>query len=265
LRDLLRAEPPSHLVLPAADDENPDHWATHLFGASAAAQEALGSRPQIQTYLVHHEGWPGGFRWAGNDRLQPPRDLPPHRWTTLLLKPAERAAKRAALEAYASQTAVMGSRLRRFDRPNELFGDVATPPLPEGGMRRPQPVPGGELIVGRQEERFTAQLRLKGGDWTGARFHVHVLTAGGKVRWEFRSGAPAPPGCESRRRAPDTWEVSVPLPPAAARIEGIWVGAERYPPGGPPENLGWSFYEPARPPQSKITPSAAERSRARAA
>jgi LmbE family N-acetylglucosaminyl deacetylase len=265
LRVLLRSEQPSILCLPAAQEGTADHWAAHLFGISALAQAGMLGRVRVLTYLVHHEGWPGWFRWPGHDTLEPPRDLPPASWTRFPLGAPERQAKRAALEEYRTQTAVMGGRLRRFDRANELFAPLAVPTLP----RHPDEtaassLEGGELAVSRRGDRLQARFCLNHGEWRAARLHLHLLTPAGKVRWDFLPDAPPPRGGESRIQG-RAWEVAVPLPAEGTPFWGLWVGAERYPEGRPVEDLGWIFYSAPSADQSKMTPRAAERSRARAA
>jgi LmbE family N-acetylglucosaminyl deacetylase len=264
LRALLSAERPTTLCLPAAEEGTADHWSAHLFGISALAQAGMLGRVRVLTYLVHHDDWPGWFRWPGHDTLQPPGDLPPASWRSFPLTGAEQAAKRAALEEYHTQTAVMGGRLRRFNRPNELFAPLVVHDLPAAAdLPAGHAVPAGKIVLLQQGERLQARFALRRGGWGGAQFHLHLLTREGKVRWDFRPGVPPPAGGESRVQD-GTWEVSVPLP-AETPLCGVWVGAERFPPGGPPENLGWLFYAPPRPDQSKITPRASVRSRASAA
>ncbi|MEW9624816.1 PIG-L deacetylase family protein [Rhodanobacter geophilus] len=88
---------PDLVAVPALGDRHPDHGAAHVLVRLALAR--LGRSPVLLGYLVH-----------GRDEGRP---LPGQAGT-----PAQQAAKRQALGAYASQLALSGGRLRQLaERP----------------------------------------------------------------------------------------------------------------------------------------------------
>ncbi|HUE30942.1 MAG TPA: PIG-L family deacetylase [Verrucomicrobiae bacterium] len=124
----LRTFRPTVVVIPHPYDAHLDHAHASYFVIDAldALQTAhvLPERILVLTYLVHHPTWPSAG--SDRDRLAPPsvRETPDTLWTGIDLTPAELAAKEAALGEYRTQLPVLGDLLRRFCRPNELYGRV---------------------------------------------------------------------------------------------------------------------------------------------
>lgn len=103
-RALIEAERPTVLVLPDLVDRHPDHSAMHVL-AELAFQRLPGAlRPACLGYLLHGRSRPGVPRRA-----------------VFTLTGAERARKRQAIEAHASQTALSGQRLLRSAAESETF------------------------------------------------------------------------------------------------------------------------------------------------
>lgn len=96
----LRAWCPNVVVLPDLGDHHPDHGVAHVLARLALAREALS--PLLLTYLVH------GGATAGSGEA-------------LAIAPAHQAAKRQALEAHTSQTALSGTRMRQWVERPEAF------------------------------------------------------------------------------------------------------------------------------------------------
>jgi LmbE family N-acetylglucosaminyl deacetylase len=122
---ILVASQPTVVAIPAQDDRHPDHCATAIFAneaVDAVTRTHRLARPRLLQYLVHADRWP-----AVDEPPDSPLSSPTtvaasaQSWRTLALTPEERAAKRRALDAYATQTLVMSSFFRAFARPNELF------------------------------------------------------------------------------------------------------------------------------------------------
>lgn len=145
---------PDLVALPALGDRHPDHGAAHVLVRMALAR--LGGAPALLSYLVHG-------RDDGQAACEPGM-------------PAQQAAKRQALEAYASQLALSGGRLRRLAERAECHARVATaPPGPVRALPwRPSPLlwPRLRLVVAgargpvRQWPWHAAPLRRDGqGGW----------------------------------------------------------------------------------------------------
>src|SRR5262249_24521686 len=117
---------PTLVVLPHPDDVHPDHAATARFVVEAVdrlrTRHVLSRDVGPLAYMVHDPIWPPTA--AETPTLPPPSRIHDTHWVALPLSPAEQTAKVAALHEYASQLAVMPDLLRRFLRPNELFGRV---------------------------------------------------------------------------------------------------------------------------------------------
>jgi LmbE family N-acetylglucosaminyl deacetylase len=114
-------------------DTHPDHWAAYAY--TRAALESLRLRPNAQawargiqflTFLVHRGLWPAPHGYHPDASLSPPAALMGigTRWVQMPLDARARAAKKAALARYASQTVFTPHYLRGFLRRNELFGIV---------------------------------------------------------------------------------------------------------------------------------------------
>jgi len=131
---ILTANDSTLIALPHPEDHHPEHCATSIFVREALAALAAGhpSRPapRVLYYLVHHHGWPD-LDEDPRAPLRPPADFRGEgQWHSLTLTVTEAAAKRRALDAYASQMEVMPRFLKAFARPNELFveGRITSPP-----------------------------------------------------------------------------------------------------------------------------------------
>jgi LmbE family N-acetylglucosaminyl deacetylase len=99
----LRAWCPNVVVLPDLGDRHPDHGAAHVLARLAMARESLA--PTLLTYLVH------GGAMAGAGEI-------------LKIDPVHQDAKRRAMEAHASQTALSGTRMRQLIERPEAFTRV---------------------------------------------------------------------------------------------------------------------------------------------
>ena len=117
---------PTVVILPHPDDVHPDHAATARFVVEAVdrlqTRHVLSQDVEMLAYLVHDPAWPP--RVEETPTLPPPARIHDTHWVALPLSQAEQAAKKAALHEYGSQLAVMPDLLKRFLRPNELFGRV---------------------------------------------------------------------------------------------------------------------------------------------
>ncbi len=131
IKDLIRKYKPTDLYVTHPLDEHPDHSAASSFVTLALAQmqmsdPTLTSNCHLHYYLVHRGDWPvpqGLFR---KKSLTPPAEMADldTRWSALPLTPHEENRKIAAIDQYASQTALMKRFLLSFVRTNEIFGDL---------------------------------------------------------------------------------------------------------------------------------------------
>ena len=124
---LLRDFKPSVVVMPHPYDTHADHVHTAYFVTEALtslqAEHVLPARVTVLTYLVHHGWWPA-TRGPDFDRMYPLATVPDTVWVETELSPAEREAKRVALEEYKTQLEVMNGFLRSFVTRNEIFATV---------------------------------------------------------------------------------------------------------------------------------------------
>lgn len=106
----IEAFAPTSILLPALDDDHPDHSALHVMTELAALRDGVACARHA--YVVHGCG----------------RDPAPEADVLRL------ARKRAALEAYASQLSLSRARLERYVTRTERFVAVASPPsVPNDG------------------------------------------------------------------------------------------------------------------------------------
>ncbi|HZP47674.1 MAG TPA: PIG-L family deacetylase [Vicinamibacterales bacterium] len=107
LQQIIARFKPTIVVIPAPADEHPDHCSTHRF-----VTRALGDRPSARVlhYVIHGRQ--------------------PDRAEALALTRRETAAKRRAIEAYRSQTLIIGDFMRKFENGRELFVEDDPSPLP---------------------------------------------------------------------------------------------------------------------------------------
>ena len=97
LQGIITQFKPTLIVLPSPADEHPDHCSTHLF-----LTRALGaSHARVLHYVIHGKQ--------------------PESVETLALSPREAEKKRRAIEAYRTQTLVIGDFMRTFETGRELF------------------------------------------------------------------------------------------------------------------------------------------------
>lgn len=123
---LLERLQPTLVLAPHPADTHADHRHASYFVTEALekahANALLDADVDVLTYLIHDHVWPPA---ATTVRRLPAPPLADTRWLELRLTPAERWAKDAALAAHASQLAVMPELMRKFLRPNELYGRLA--------------------------------------------------------------------------------------------------------------------------------------------
>lgn len=123
LSRLLDRIQPTRVLAPAPQDHHGDH---HTLGVLVGRLlTRRGGESRLSYWVVH-----GGLEWPlpkGEHpalTLQPAplaRSLP---WTRLGLSPQEQARKRSAMQAYRTQTAVLGRFMAAFDRRNELLSPL---------------------------------------------------------------------------------------------------------------------------------------------
>jgi LmbE family N-acetylglucosaminyl deacetylase len=126
IRRVLTDFQPNLLILPASNDQHPDHWATYHFVRQALVElERKHQRwkPVILTYLVHFGQWPIGQGSGAGLILRPPRGFLGRKgdWLSFSLNPGEVEIKRKAILQHQTQVLVMGRFLLSFARGNELF------------------------------------------------------------------------------------------------------------------------------------------------
>ena len=100
---------PTLMVFPALEDRHPDHAAAHVMARLALSGSIV--RPRALAYLVHQATQ--GVGSVTN--------------IVMAATAAQRAAKLAALEAYGSQLALSGGRLRDMTRRPELYAPIGAP------------------------------------------------------------------------------------------------------------------------------------------
>ncbi len=104
MRGLVERACPTLLVLPDLVDRHPDHSALHVLMEMVFQGLPADARPECLGYLLHGRSRPGVRRRA-----------------VFALDGDERARKRVAIEAHASQTALSRGRLMRFAAQTEAF------------------------------------------------------------------------------------------------------------------------------------------------
>ena len=135
LTDILERFRPTAVLAPHPQDTHPDHWASHAFvSAALAGQRARGIEQNAAffRYMIHRGSWhviPSVSR--GNPML-PPRDLltGDSIWHNFSLGAQAVIGKEMAVRLYESQYRLMGTYLRNFVRPNELFAVLGNKVLP---------------------------------------------------------------------------------------------------------------------------------------
>lgn len=132
---------PNLIVAPGLHDLHPDHQATGLFvrfalerARARGEQWVMGAR--YYEYAVHHEEWKEGRARNTLAALRVPAELADQAgpWVGVALTVDEVDAKRRAVRAYGSQTAVMPRFMYAFVRRTEAFreGDTSIAIAPGG-------------------------------------------------------------------------------------------------------------------------------------
>lgn len=126
---------PTMIALPHADDDHPDHCATHIFVKEAlkSVTRPLAAQIRLLSFLIHYQQWPLSDDAGTGSILKPPAGFPASegRWVSLRLTPGEAAVKKQALLDYTSQMQVIGRFMTGFGRDNELFIEGEPASLPE--------------------------------------------------------------------------------------------------------------------------------------
>ena len=175
-------------------DDHPDHMACALFTMESirhtVQRGALSQRPRLYYYLVHRGDWPLPQGDHPDRLLLPPFSMGHGGWFYLPLTPTAIERKRAALEAHATQYALMTRFLSSFVRLNELFQGAQVPTLsyrnpvddnpalrlrPEGDIRAVQvtPQPNGLAV------EITTRQPLK----TPFQLQISLITIDARGRW----------------------------------------------------------------------------------
>lgn len=137
---LLATLQPDLIAAPALADYHPDHKALALFARRAVARarargEGWAARTTYLEYVVHREQWRQRRERALAAALGiPDEERQAGEWVALPLTPAQERAKRLAVAAHRSQTAVMPGFLYSFTGAQELFR-VLKDPRPGAGGR----------------------------------------------------------------------------------------------------------------------------------
>ena len=135
LEAVVAAFQPTLIVMPAVEDDHPDHCATAIFAHEALSivdKRRRTTRTELQ-YLVHTDNWPI-LDEPVSAELRPPRGFVTggQLWSSFPLTTDEAALKQRLLTgAYPSQTMVIGRFLQAFARSNELFLDGRPSVAPE--------------------------------------------------------------------------------------------------------------------------------------
>ncbi len=117
---------PTLVVTTGPQDLHPDHKTTYHFVKEALNR--LGRKfprlkPVFLTFVIHFDGWPVNQEASSGARLDPPEGfpVPPTKWITFNLKPAEVNGKREAIEKYHSQMKLLNRFMLCFAKSDELF------------------------------------------------------------------------------------------------------------------------------------------------
>lgn len=117
---------PTLILAPTPLDGHPDHRATGEATIEVATRLHL--LDAVRYWIVHGgEGWPSPRGLLPGVPLTPAPRMRGLAQTPFVLTPAEEDRKRAALEAYATQTRLLAPFLLSFVRTDELFATLPAP------------------------------------------------------------------------------------------------------------------------------------------
>ena len=120
LASIIRRIKPALILIPAMEDEHPDHWGTAKFAMSAALEAGLGAA--VCRWVVHGRyGWPFPMGYSPESSMGFPPVGGAHEWSRFVLAADDEEAKMEALLEYGSQVTVMRAFLTSFIRRDELF------------------------------------------------------------------------------------------------------------------------------------------------
>jgi len=161
---------PDLIVLPHPADQNLDHRAASNFVRLALAQTYLHDpsyQPQAWGYVVHYGSFPQPRGRDFGGTLLPPKQLltAEGNWGQLSLTARQVQAKYRAIEAYPSQTLLLGGFLPSFARENELFEPLSFLYLPSGSYRDLPLLSAGPLSQTDQPQvsvQLTEDLPIRG-------------------------------------------------------------------------------------------------------
>lgn len=126
-RGLIDRIDPTLVLAPSPRDSHSDHRATGIL-----TLRAMGARNQLDRvrYWIVHGGrfWPARGLRPELAQTAPPRGAG-MAWTTIPIGAAARDAKRAALNAHATQMKVMGGKMMAYVRSTELFSATPMPSM----------------------------------------------------------------------------------------------------------------------------------------
>jgi LmbE family N-acetylglucosaminyl deacetylase len=155
LEHLIAISHPTDIYVTHPADDHADHAMAPLFTQAALRrlqqnkQRAWAQNTKLHYYLVHRGDWPLPQGLHPEATLMPPSGLTQAdtHWQTLVLSPEAKSAKAAAINAYPSQTEVIGRLMQSFLRTNEL---IATPAEPEiagdGTLATVRDAPGDDVV-----------------------------------------------------------------------------------------------------------------------
>jgi LmbE family N-acetylglucosaminyl deacetylase len=168
LTEVIREFRPTHVAMPTAADQNPDHRALYLFARVAlwnlAAEEGLA--PERLGYPVHYPRWPSPRRLHPDLNQAPPPFLARSDeigWQVHSLAPWQVTNKLEAVRAHRSQCLYSSGYLTSFVRASEWFGDFGDIVLP-GGIGQEEVEDGGTGAFS-QDDAFIGELAKEDAAW----------------------------------------------------------------------------------------------------
>lgn len=194
LREAITAFQPTDIFTSHPLDDHPDHMAGALFTMEAIRQAVqsggLTRRPGLYYYLVHRGNWPLPQGDHPNRTLLPPVSMGQSGWYYFPLTPDTLERKRAALEAHATQYALMIRFLTSFLRQNELFQQAEEPVLYYRNPVDDNPAlhlrPEGDIsVVQIEPERHGLEVKITTRKPIEAPFQIelNLITVDSRGRW----------------------------------------------------------------------------------